>query len=186
MNTDIENFVKSCICCTATSQPYKPPQIQPTITPSKPWEVMHMDLCGPFPNGNVILALIDEYSRWPEVNVFDGNILNFVCPRLSKIAFQHPRRSNQQQELSHIMEARNSVKETWVRSRACRAGVCVCGGGVTPTHLIYLKFVGILTKCVGKISSSNVVGKFGVFIIKNEMQYSINNPVPQKSNFYRR
>ena len=138
MNTDIENFVKSCICCTATSQPYKPPQIQPTITPSKPWEVMHMDLCGPFPNGNVILALIDEYSRWPEVNVFDGTILNFVCPRLSKIAFQHPRRSNQQQELSHIMEARNSVKETWVRSRACRAGVCVCVWRGCNTHPPYL------------------------------------------------
>ena len=70
MNTDIENFVKSCKCCTATSQPDKPPQIQPTITPNKPWEVIHMDLCGPFPNGNIILALIDEYSRWPEVNVF--------------------------------------------------------------------------------------------------------------------
>ena len=128
MNTDIENLywywkliLKSCICCTATSQPYKPPQIQPTITPSKPWEVICMDLCGPFPNGNVILALNDEYSRWPEVNVFDGKILDFVCPRLSKIAFQHPRRSNQQQELSHIMKARNSVKETWVRSRACPA-----------------------------------------------------------------
>ena len=70
MNNDIENFAKSCICCTATSQPDKLPQIQPTITPNKPWEVIHMDLCGPFPNGNIILALIDEYSRWPEVNVF--------------------------------------------------------------------------------------------------------------------
>ena len=44
-----------------------------------------------------------------------GKILDFACPRSSKIALQHPRRSNQQQELSHIMEARNSVKETRVR-----------------------------------------------------------------------
>ena len=63
MNTDIENFVKSCMCCTATSQPDKPPQIQPTIIPNKPWEVIRMDLCGSFPNGNVILALIAEYSH---------------------------------------------------------------------------------------------------------------------------
>ena len=34
-------------------------------------------------------------------------------------------------------------------------------GGVTPPH--FLKFVGISTKRVGKISSSNVVEKFGVF-----------------------
>ena len=44
-----------------------------------------------------------------------GKILDFACPRSSKIALQHPRRSNQQQELSHIMEARNSVNEARVR-----------------------------------------------------------------------
>ena len=38
-----------------------------------------------------------------------GKILDFACPRSSKRAFQHPRRSNQQQELGHIMEAQNSV-----------------------------------------------------------------------------
>ena len=70
MNTDNENFVKQCICCTASSQPDKQPQIQPTVTPNKPWKVIHIDLCGPYPNGNVILALIDEYSHWPKVNVF--------------------------------------------------------------------------------------------------------------------
>ena len=32
-----------------------------------------MDLCGPFCNINVILALIDEYSRWPEVYAFRGD-----------------------------------------------------------------------------------------------------------------
>ena len=35
--------------------------------------------------------------------------------RSSKTAFQHPRRSNQQPGLSHIMEARNSVKEARVK-----------------------------------------------------------------------
>ena len=90
MNTDIENFVKSCICCTATSEPDKPPQIQPTKTPNKPWEVIHMDLCGPFPNRNVILALIDEYSRWPEVNVFRRNpSTQQVIDHLRKISAVH-------------------------------------------------------------------------------------------------
>ena len=42
------------------------------------------------------------------------------------------------------------------------------GGGVTP--LPFLKFVGILTKCVDKISWPNV---FEYFIIKNETQNSI-------------
>ena len=70
INNDIENFIKSCASCTATSLPDKPLQIHPTATPNKPWEVLHIDLCGPFPDGSMILALIDEYSRWPEVHVF--------------------------------------------------------------------------------------------------------------------
>ena len=47
-------------------------------------------------------------------------------------------------------------------------GVSSGGGGVTP--LTFLKFVGILTKCVGKISWLNV---FEYFIMKNETQNSI-------------
>ena len=38
-------------------------QIQTTLTSNKPWETTHMESCGFFPNGNVILALIDEYSQ---------------------------------------------------------------------------------------------------------------------------
>ena len=60
--------------------------------------------------------------------------------------------------------------------------VCVCGGGggglpppptPTPPHLpllppppTFFKFVVILTKCIGKISRPDVVGKFGVFYHK--------------------
>ena len=89
MNTDIENFVKSCIRCTATSQPDKPPQIQPTIIPNKPWEVIRMDLCGSFPNGNVILALIAEYSH-SEVNVFRQDpSTQQVIDHLQKIFAKH-------------------------------------------------------------------------------------------------
>ena len=49
----------------------------------------------------------------------------------------------------------------------------------------FLKSVGILTKCVGKISWPNVVGKFGVFYHKKRNAEFYQYPVPQKSNFYR-
>ena len=63
------------------------------------------------------------------------------------------------------------------------------GGGVggvippppTPT---LLKFVGILTKCVGKFSWPNVIGKFGVLYHKKRNAEFYQRPVPQKSNFY--
>ena len=56
---------------------------------------------------------VAQYRRFqlPRSVIIKGHSGN----RSSKTAFQHPRRSNQQQELSHIMEARNSVKEARVR-----------------------------------------------------------------------
>ena len=66
--------------------------------------------------------------------------------------------------------------------RAFRAGGGVGACNTPPT---FLKFVGILTKCVGKISWPNVVGNFGEFyhIKRNAGLYQY--PVSQKSNFYR-
>ena len=57
-------------------------------------------------------------------------------------------------------------------------------GVVAP--LTFLKFVGILTKCVSKISRPNVVGKFGLFYHKKKRNAEFyQNPFPQKSYFYR-
>ena len=49
----------------------------------------------------------------------------------------------------------------YTQGHAKREGVRV--GGVTPLHPNFLKFVGILTKCVVEISWPNVVSKFEVF-----------------------
>ena len=54
---------------------------------------------------------------------------------------------------------------------------------VTPLNPTFLKFVGILIKCVGKLSIRNVVGKFGVFYHKKQNAEFYQYPVPQKSNF---
>ena len=59
--------------------------------------------------------------------------------------------------------------------------VCVCRGGVANRHCspFFLKFVGILTKCVGKISWHNVVDKFGVFYHKKRNAEFYQHLVPQ-------
>ena len=52
------------------------------------------------------------------------------------------------------------------------------------TPLIFLKFVGILTKYVGKTSWPNVFGKSGLFCHKKWNEEFYQYPLPQKSNFY--
>ena len=54
------------------------------------------------------------------------------------------------------------------------------GVGVSPN---LLKYVGILTKCVGKIWRPYVVGKFGVFYHKKKTKWrilSISSPIETK------
>ena len=35
----------------------------------KPWQVIHGNFCGPFPSGDYLLVLMDEHSRFPEVEI---------------------------------------------------------------------------------------------------------------------
>ena len=79
MNKDVETFIKNCTQCNAVNNTVKDPPIIPTNMPNKPWEILHMDICGPFPDGKYMFAIIDEYSRWPECYVYN------TCPASSTI-----------------------------------------------------------------------------------------------------
>ena len=38
-----------------------------TLLPTGPWKMLAMDFLGPFPSGDYLLVVIDEYSRFLEV-----------------------------------------------------------------------------------------------------------------------
>ena len=62
-----------------------------------------------------------------------------------------------------------------IQGRAEREGVA--GVTLPPTthaHTHFFEIIGILTKCVGKVSRSKVVGELGVFYLKTEIQNSTN------------
>ena len=35
--------------------------------PERPWQIIHMDICGPFPSGEYLFTMIDSYSKFPEI-----------------------------------------------------------------------------------------------------------------------
>ena len=57
--------------------------------PPKPWQVIHGDFCGPFPSGDYILALMDEHSRFPEVEIIRSTSTPVTIERLEKIFSVH-------------------------------------------------------------------------------------------------
>jgi len=82
----VEETVKSCIACQASNP--KPTTREPlsmTPLPSSPWSEVAVDFAGPFPSGDYALVVIDEYSRFPEVEIVTSTSAKTVIPRLDAI-----------------------------------------------------------------------------------------------------
>ena len=65
-----------------------------TTMPQQPWEVVQLDFCEPFPNGEYAIVLTGQFSRYPEVEFTRSiaiapvreiveNIRNTWCPKSS-------------------------------------------------------------------------------------------------------
>ena len=82
MNKEIEDLVSNCITCIAVSRPNFQPMKHNTTPLLKPWEKVHIDLCGPYPNGTYALGIIDSCSRWPEIYLIRNTSTRNITKRL--------------------------------------------------------------------------------------------------------
>ena len=56
-----------------------------TSLPSAPWKEVAIDFAEPFPAGDYIMLVIDEYSRFPEVETLTSTSARAVIPKLDAI-----------------------------------------------------------------------------------------------------
>ena len=56
-----------------------------TPLPSGPCKMLAMDFLGPFPSGDYLLVVIDEYSCFPEVEIIKSTSTKSVIPSLNAI-----------------------------------------------------------------------------------------------------
>ena len=57
--------------------------------PEGPWQHVDIDFCGPSPSGDYLLVAIDEYSRFPEVEITRSTSAYSTIPKLDKIFNTH-------------------------------------------------------------------------------------------------
>lgn len=69
IDEDVENLDKSCRSCRLKSVDTPPEPLQPTVLPDKPWQLIGIDLCEPFPGGENLLVGVDFYSRWFKIQI---------------------------------------------------------------------------------------------------------------------
>ena len=66
MNSAVEDIVRSCSACAAVTTDE---WIHPLQMTDGPWQSLSADFGGPYPSGHYCLVVIDEYSRFPVVEI---------------------------------------------------------------------------------------------------------------------
>lgn len=84
MQNRVENAVNNCMQCQISTPKTTREPLRMSPLPSAPWTELSADF-GHLPNGQYILVVTDEYSRYPVVEILDAIPGRSVIPRLDKI-----------------------------------------------------------------------------------------------------
>ena len=85
----VEAKVSGCIACQATTFTPKRDPLKPSPLPQRPWQNVASDLWGPLPTGGHVLVLVDEYTRYPEIEIVHRTSADAVVPHLDRIFSTH-------------------------------------------------------------------------------------------------
>lgn len=71
LDKEIERVASSCTECQLVKKAPPSAPLHPWVSPTKPWERIHLDFAGPFQNVTFLMA-VDTHSKWPEVFVMSN------------------------------------------------------------------------------------------------------------------
>ncbi|KAK3088256.1 hypothetical protein FSP39_016655 [Pinctada imbricata] len=89
LDSRVDRKLKDCVACQVltpertTVEPLKMSEL-----PSGPWENLSMDFCGPLPSSEYLLVVVDEYTRYPVVEIVKSVSSNTTIPIIDKVFSQ--------------------------------------------------------------------------------------------------
>ena len=89
MNKMTENVIGNCYECQLTTKQHIQEPIKMTEIPEKPWEVVSVDFGGPYPDGHYNMVVIDQRTRYPEVEIVYSTGIKATKEKLKKIFATH-------------------------------------------------------------------------------------------------
>ena len=84
MHKLVESCVRNCMLCQIAIPTNNREPLQMSPLPNGPWKELSADF-GHLPNGQYILVIMDEYSRYPIVDVLNSLTARNVIPHMDKI-----------------------------------------------------------------------------------------------------
>jgi len=84
-----EDIVKNCATCAVVTKDERLQPLPMSQLPDKAWQSLCADFCGPYPSGDYCLVVLDEYSRYPVVELVRFTPARSVIPVFDKIFATH-------------------------------------------------------------------------------------------------
>ena len=89
IDKSVERRIASCIPCQASTNSSQHEPLKMSPPPNRPWLQVSADLCGPFPTGETVLAILDAYSKYPEVEIVSSFAAKDTIAALEHIFATH-------------------------------------------------------------------------------------------------
>ena len=85
IDKSVERKIASCIPCQASTNSSRREPLRMSPTPKGPWSQASADFCGPFPTGEIVLVVLDAYSKYPEVKIVPSTTAKDTIPALERM-----------------------------------------------------------------------------------------------------
>ena len=85
MDERVSAIVGPCVACQATVNTPSQEPVKSTELPKGPWENLAVDYYGPLPSGEYVLVVIDEYSRFADIDFMTSTSAKATIPKIDRI-----------------------------------------------------------------------------------------------------
>ena len=89
MGKHVKEYVQSCHACNAASTYTTPVPLQPNLLPARPWQKLHADFKGPIGSQYYLHIIIDQFSKYPEVDIVTSTSFKKLRPVLDRVLATH-------------------------------------------------------------------------------------------------
>ena len=89
MRKAVTEYCDSCVGCNAATSHSHPVPLTPNLLPDRPWQKVHADFKGPIGGKFYLHVVIDQYSKYPEVDLLTSTAFKKLKPVLNRIFATH-------------------------------------------------------------------------------------------------